>query len=112
MICSVFNSKGESEKGLSVCMKRNTSKTLFALNMIYLINTTKMGVRGRVVIVVDLVSIALHRCGFASRQGLWILSYEEVFMLANRTSVVLLRCPFMPLVLEIIHGGAHVFFHQ
>jgi hypothetical protein len=32
------------------------------------------GVRGRVVKVVDFKPLAPHRCGFESRQGLWILS--------------------------------------
>jgi hypothetical protein len=68
------------------------------------------GVRGRVVKVVDFKPLAPHRCGFESRQGLWILSFEEAIQLAYGTSVVLLRCPFVP---EIMHGRApEVFLHQ
>jgi hypothetical protein len=63
-----------------------------------------------VVKVVDFKPLALHRCGFESRQGLWILSCEEAIQLAYGTSVVLLRFPFVP---EIIHGRApEVFLHQ
>jgi hypothetical protein len=39
--------------------------------------------------------------GFEFRQGLYILSCKEAIQPAYRTSVVLLRCPFM---LEILHG--------
>jgi hypothetical protein len=53
-----------------------------------------------VVKVVDFKPLAPHRCGFESLQGLWILSCEEAIQLAYRTSVVLLRCPFVP---EITH---------
>jgi hypothetical protein len=60
--------------------------------------------------VVDFKPLALHRCGFKSRQGLLILSCEEAIQLAYGTSVVLLRCPFVP---EIMHGRApEVFLHQ
>jgi hypothetical protein len=60
--------------------------------------------------VVDFKPLAPHRCGFESRQGLWILSYEEAIQLAYVTSVVLLRCPFVP---EMIHGRApEVFLYQ
>jgi hypothetical protein len=63
-----------------------------------------------VVKVVDFKPLAPNRCGFESRQGLWILSCEEAIQLAYGTSVVLLRCPFVP---EIMHGGAfEVFLHQ
>jgi hypothetical protein len=71
---------------------------------------THEGVRDRVVKVVDFKPLAPHRCGFESRQGLWILSCEEAIQLAYGTSVVLLRCPFVP---EIMHGSAHeVFFYE
>jgi hypothetical protein len=51
-----------------------------------------------------------HRCGFESRQGLWILSCEEAIQPAYGTSVILLRCPFVP---EIMHRRApEVFLHQ
>jgi hypothetical protein len=51
-----------------------------------------------------------HRCGFESRQVLWILSCEEDIQLAYGTSVVPLRCPFVP---GIMHGRApKVFFHR
>jgi hypothetical protein len=56
-----------------------------------------------VVKVVDFKPLALHRCGFESRQGLWITACEEAIQLAYGTSVVLLRCPFVP---EIMHGRA------
>jgi hypothetical protein len=49
--------------------------------------------------------LAPQRCGYESRQGLWILSCEEATQLAYGTSVVLLRCPFVP---EIMHGRAHL----
>jgi hypothetical protein len=39
-------------------------------------------VRGRVVNVVDFKSLAPHRCGSESQQGLWILSCEEAIQLA------------------------------
>jgi hypothetical protein len=60
--------------------------------------------------VVDFKPLAPHRCGFESRQGLWSLSCEEAIQLAKGTSVVLLRCLFVP---EIMHGMApEVFLHQ
>jgi hypothetical protein len=63
-----------------------------------------------VVKVVDFESLAPHRCGFESRQGLLILSCDETIQLAYGTSVVLLRCPFVP---EKMHGRApEVFLHQ
>ena len=62
-------------------------------------------VRGRVVRVVDLESVAPHCCGFESRQGLWILSREEAIQLAYGTLLVLLGCPLVP---EIMHGGASI----
>jgi hypothetical protein len=40
--------------------------------------------------------LAPHRCGFESRQGLWILSCVEAIQLAYGTSVVILGCPFLP----------------
>ena len=60
------------------------------------------GVHGRVFRVVDLDSLAPLHCVhyvFESRQGLLILSCEEVIQLAYGSSVVLLRCL---LVLELI----------
>jgi hypothetical protein len=40
----------------------------------------------------------------------WIFSCEEAIQLAYGTTVVLLRCPFVP---EIMHGGApEVFLRQ
>jgi hypothetical protein len=63
-----------------------------------------------VVKVVDFKALALYRCGFESRQGLWIISCEEAIQLAYVTSVVLLRCLFVP---EIMHGRApEVFLHK
>jgi hypothetical protein len=62
-----------------------------------------------VVKVVDVKPLAPHRCGFESRQGLWILLYGEAIQLAYGTSMVLFRCPFVP---EIMHGRApEVFLH-
>jgi hypothetical protein len=67
-----------------------------------LLVTLIWGVRGRVVKVVDFKSLAPHRCGFESGQGLWILSCEEAIQLAYGT--------FVP---EIMHGRApEVFLHQ
>jgi hypothetical protein len=63
-----------------------------------------------VVKVVDFKPLAPHRCEFESRHRLWIISCEEAIQLAYETSVVLLRCPFMP---EIMYVGApEVFLHQ
>jgi hypothetical protein len=65
-----------------------------------------------VVKVVDFKPLAPPRCGFESRQGLWITdpSCEEAIQLAYGTSVVLLRCPF---VSEIMDGRRpEVFLHQ
>jgi hypothetical protein len=60
---------------------------------------------------VDFKPLACHRCGFESRQGLWILSCEGAIQLAYGTSVVLLRCPFVPEI--IIQGRApKVFLHK
>jgi hypothetical protein len=56
-----------------------------------------------VVKVVDFKPLAPYRCGFESRQKVWIISCEEAIQLAYGTSVVLLRCPFVP---EIMHGRA------
>jgi hypothetical protein len=82
---------------------------VFAHNFI-LGTTTLGGICGRVVKVIDFIPLAPHRCGFESRQGLWILSCEEAIQLVYGMSVVLLRCPFMP---EIMHGrAAEVFLHQ
>jgi hypothetical protein len=52
---------------------------------------------------VDFKPLAPHRCGFISRQGLWIHSCEEIIQLAYRTSMVLLRTLFVP---EIMHWRA------
>jgi hypothetical protein len=70
------------------------------------------GVRGRVVKVVDFKPHTPHRCGFESRQGLWITdsSCEGAIQLAYGTSVVLLGCQF---VSEIMDGRRpEVFLHQ
>jgi hypothetical protein len=64
-------------------------------------NKLSRGVRGRAVKVVNLKPLSPHRCEFESRHGLWILSCKEAIQLACGTSVVLLRCPFVP---EIMHG--------
>jgi hypothetical protein len=84
------------------------AKILFSIHRYY--NVHVRGVRGRVVKVVDFKPLVPHRCGFESRQGLWILSCEEASRLAYGTSVVLLRCLFVP---EIMHGRAtEVFLNQ
>jgi hypothetical protein len=44
--------------------------------------TLLWGVRGRVLKVVDFKPLAPHRCGFESRQAIWILSCEEAIQLA------------------------------
>jgi hypothetical protein len=69
------------------------------------------GVSGQVVKVIGFKPLAPHRCGFESWQGLWILSCEEAIQLAYGTSVVLLRCQFVP---EIMHrrAPAEVFLYQ
>ena len=54
--------------------------------------------------VVDLESLAPHRCGFESHQELSILSCEEAIQLAFGTSVVLLRCPFVPKIMHAWNG--------
>jgi hypothetical protein len=67
-------------------------------------------IRGWVVKVIDFKALVPLCCGFKSLQGLWIFSCEEALQLAYETSVVLLRCPFVP---EIMHGTApEVFLHQ
>jgi hypothetical protein len=65
-------------------------------NLLLANTVQKGGVRGRVVNVVDFKQLAPHRCGFESRQGLCILSCEEAIKLAYGTSVVLIRCSFVP----------------
>ena len=45
------------------------------------------GVRDQVVRVVDLGSLAFHRCGFESRQGHWNFSCEEALKLDGSTQV-------------------------
>jgi hypothetical protein len=61
-----------------------------------------------VVKVDDFKPLAPHRCGFESRQDFGF--FEEAIQVACGTSVILLRCPFLP---EIIHGRApEVFLHQ
>jgi hypothetical protein len=47
---------------------------------------------------------------FESRQGLSILSCEEAIQLAYGTSVVLLRCPFVPEI--ILEMAPEVFLYQ
>jgi hypothetical protein len=92
-----------------------TFKKLIIPNTRYLRNvilyvpviTSKRGVRGRVVKVVDFEPLASHRCGFKSRQVLWLLSCGEAIKLAYGSSVVLLRCPFMP---EVMHERASEVF--
>jgi hypothetical protein len=64
-------------------------------------------VRGRV--VNDFKPFGPHRCGLESRQGLWIHSGEGAISLAYRTSVDLLRCPYVP---KIIYGRASDAFLQ
>jgi hypothetical protein len=60
--------------------------------------------------ILDFKPLAPHRCGFESRQELWVLSCEEAIQLVYGSSVVLLRCPFVP---KIMHGRApEVFPHQ
>jgi hypothetical protein len=54
--------------------------------------------------------LPLTAVGSNPDMGLWILSCKEAIQLAYGTSVVLLRCPFVP---EIIHRRApEVFLHQ
>jgi hypothetical protein len=66
----------------------------------YKFNEIKGGFCVRVVNVVDFKSLALHRCGFISIQGLRISSCEEASQLPYQMSLVLLGCLFMP---EIMH---------
>jgi hypothetical protein len=63
-----------------------------------------------VIKVVDFKPLAPHRCGFESQQDLWILSCEEVIQLAYGMSVVLLRCQFMPEIMQ--ERAPEVFLHQ
>ena len=52
-----------------------------------IVNTTGVKViRGLVFRVVDIKSLAPHRCGFESREGPWIISSEEVIQ------SVVIRC--------------------
>jgi hypothetical protein len=57
---------------------------------------TARGVHGQIVKVVGFKPLAPHCCRFKSQQGLRTLSCEEAIQLAYRTSVDLLRCPFVP----------------
>jgi hypothetical protein len=63
-----------------------------------------------VVKVADFKPLATRRCGFESLQGLWILSCEEAIQLVYGTSVVLLRCPFVPEIM--LERAPEVFLHQ
>jgi hypothetical protein len=56
-------------------------KVSFNIYTLDLLVINKRGVCGLVVKVVDFKTIAPHR-GFESRQGLWILSCQEVIQLA------------------------------
>ena len=56
------------------------------------------------VVRVDTESFAPHWFGFKFHQGLRILSCEEPIQLTYKTSVVLLRGPFVP---EIMHPERH-----
>jgi hypothetical protein len=88
---------------LNLCSK-------FALFVILTVYLKIRGPPGRVVKTVDFKPLAPHRCGFESQLGLWILSCEEAIQLAYGTSVVLLRCPTVP---EIMQGRVpEVFLHQ
>ena len=67
-------------------------------------------IHGWVVRVIDLELLAPHWFGFESHQGLLILSCDKSIQLAYGTSVVLLRCPLVP---GIMQGEApEVFLHQ
>jgi hypothetical protein len=78
--------------------------------MFHILKNKTRSIHGLVVNVVKFKPLALHHCGFESRQGLLILTCEEAIQLANRASVVLLRC--LP-VSEMGHGRAsEVFLHQ
>ena len=57
-------------------------------------------VRVRVVKVFDFESLANHLCGFKSRHGIRILSCQEAIQLAYGTSVLLLRCPLVPGIIQ------------
>ena len=54
-------------------------------------------------------SLAPHRYGFESRQGLWILLFEEDIQLVYGTSAVLLRCPHLS---EIMYLSTPVLFEN
>jgi hypothetical protein len=85
---------------------------MLTVAIVYILNDSKLARDdcGQVVKVIDFKPLAPHRCGFESLKGLWILSCEEAIQLAYRTSVVLLRCRFVP---EIMQGRApEVFLHQ
>jgi hypothetical protein len=56
---------------------------------------------GQKVYVVDFKPFFPQHYGFDSRQELWILSCKKAIQLAYRTSVVLLRCPFLD---DRMHG--------
>jgi hypothetical protein len=64
-----------------------------------------MGVRDRVVWLRSLIlnNLPLTAVGLNPDRGFGFCSSAEAILLANGTSVVLLRCPFVP---EIIHGRA------
>jgi hypothetical protein len=82
----------------------------FAIKLRSLYIGSLRGVHGLMVKVVDFKPLAPHLYRFETGQGLWILTCEEAIQLAYGTSVVLLRCLFMP---EIMHRRApEVFLHQ
>ena len=74
---------------------------MYKIIFMSMIDLISWSVLGRVVRVVGLKLLAIHRCGFESRQGRWILSFEESVQLAYGASVVQLGCSLMP---DIKHG--------
>jgi hypothetical protein len=61
------------------------------------------GIHGRMVMVANFKTLALHHCGFKSCQGLWILSCKEAILLAHGMLVVLIRWPFVPEKMNMKH---------
>ena len=108
-IVSVIKWRDSFEKKGKYCKQFKVIGWLIIMPLHLALNEKKIvgGVHGR---VADLESLTSQGCEFESHQGLWILSCEEAFQLAYRTSVVLLRCSLLP---EIMPKGApKVFLHQ
>jgi hypothetical protein len=95
----LYGGQGDRQTGNHISRLENCWCKLFRIDLIYvfkfpftkqlyyIIHHITRGVRARLVKVVDFKPLALHCCGFESRQELWILSGEENIQLDYETSV-------------------------